>query len=61
MFDVLGAVNVKGDKEFVAKSDIEPPFKSKVDEIEIPSVSNSVISLRTVYLNKAVLLSVWDM
>jgi hypothetical protein len=56
--DVFGALNVKVESEFVAKSATEPLFKSRVFEIEMPSVSNSVISLATVYLNNAVLLSV---
>ena len=58
ILEVFGAVKVNGVSEFVAKSAIDPLFKSKVFEIEIPSVSNSVILLATVYLNNAVLLSV---
>ena len=58
IFEVFGAEKVKGVSEFVAKSAIEPLFRSNVFEIEIPSVSNSVIPLATVYLNNAVLLSV---
>ena len=56
--EVFGAVKVNGVSELVAKSAIEPLFKSKIFEIEIPFVSNSVILLATVYLNNAVLLSV---
>jgi hypothetical protein len=58
ILEVFGAVKVNGVSEFVAKSAIEPLFRSKVFEIEIPSTSNSVIPLATVYLNNAVLLSV---
>jgi hypothetical protein len=58
ILEVFGAVKVNGVSEFVAKSAIEPILKSKVFETEIPSISNSVILLATVYLNKAVLLSV---
>jgi hypothetical protein len=57
----VGAVKVAGLKEFVAKSDIDPPLRSRVVlEIAIPSVSNSPDEVATVYLKSAVLLSVID-
>jgi len=60
MLAVFGAEKVKVDRAFVAKSAIAPPFKSNVFEIEMPSESNSVVLLATVYLNNAVLLSVCE-
>jgi len=54
-------VKTKEARGFENKSVIKPPFKSIALEIEIPSISNSVMALETVYLNNAVLLSLWEM
>jgi hypothetical protein len=54
----VGAVNVKTDIVFVAKSRMEPPLGSRVVFTTIPSVSNSPTVAETVYLKSAVLLSV---
>ena len=44
----LGGENTNDDKALRARSEIEPPLRSMVEEIAIPSVSNSPVLVPTV-------------
>jgi hypothetical protein len=54
----VGAEKVRGESALVARSAMAPPFRSKVVDTAMPSVSNSPLAVATVYLNVAVLESV---
>ena len=51
----VGAGKVRSTIALVARSAMAPPLRSSVVLMEIPSVSNSIGSRRTVYLKRAVL------
>ena len=54
----VGAVKDRSEMAFVARSEIDPLLRSTVVATEIPSVSNSIGSVVTVYLKVAVFESV---
>jgi hypothetical protein len=56
----VGAEKLTLESELVARSRIVPELRSRLVEIAMPSVSNSIGSEATVYLNNAVLESVND-